>query len=454
VPVPEEELPVPLPNEVRFKPTGESPLREVPEFLNTTCPVCGGPATRETDTMDTFICSSWYFLRYADPHDAEHAWTREMTDHWLPVDMYIGGPEHATMHLLYARFFVKALRDMGLLGFDEPFRRLYHQGMVLGPDGQKMSKSRGNVIAPDDVVGRYGADAVRCYLMFMGPFDQGGPWNNQGIEGVWRFLNRAWALVEDHVEVRGTLPGKIHNEDIEGQGSSPPTPLLARRGEKGSRAATEDGPHPQPLSREERGAGEADGSLAQSHPATGRGAGGRTTVRPYGEERGAGGAAELAVARLRHKMVKRVTEHYAALQFNTALAALMELTNGLNRAREEAPAVVAASAFADAAEALVVLLAPLAPHIAEELWHRLGHATSVHAEAWPTYDEALTRDTLVTVVIQVNGKLRDKLELAPDVAEEEVRERALASERVRAALDGRGVRKFIYVPGKLANVVG
>ncbi|HEY7779266.1 MAG TPA: leucine--tRNA ligase [Ktedonobacterales bacterium] len=375
VPVPEDQLPVLLPDEVRFKPTGESPLREVPEFLNTTCPVCGGPATRETDTMDTFICSSWYFLRYADPHDDEHAWTRAATDRWLPVDMYIGGPEHATLHLLYARFFVKALRDMGLLGFDEPFRRLYHQGMVLGPDGQKMSKSRGNVIAPDDVVGRYGADAVRCYLMFMGPFDQGGPWNNQGIEGVWRFLNRAWALVEDHIAARG----KEHSEDT---------------------------------------------------------------------------AAELTVARLRHKIVKRVTDDYAALRFNTALAALMELTNGLNRARDEHPGVAATPAFADAAEALVVLLAPLAPHIAEELWHRLGHTTSVHAEPWPTYDEALTRDALVTVVIQVNGKMRDRLELAPDVAEDEVRALALASERVRAALDGRGVRKFIYVPGKLANVVG
>jgi leucyl-tRNA synthetase len=209
----------------------------------------------------------------------------------------------------------------------------------------------------------------------MGPFDQGGPWNNQGIEGVWRFLNRAWALVEDHIAARG----KEHNEDT---------------------------------------------------------------------------AAELTVARLRHKIVKRVTDDYAALRFNTALAALMELTNGLNRARDEHPGVAATPAFADAAEALVVLLAPLAPHIAEELWHRLGHTTSVHAEPWPTYDEALTRDALVTVVIQVNGKMRDRLELAPDVAEDEVRALALASERVRAALDGRGVRKFIYVPGKLANVVG
>jgi leucyl-tRNA synthetase len=380
VAVPEEQLPVLLPDEVRFKPTGESPLREVPEFLHTTCPECGGPATRETDTLDTFICSSWYFLRYADPHDDDYAWTLETVSRWLPVDMYIGGPEHATMHLLYARFFVKALRDMGLLPFDEPFTRLYHQGMVLGPDGQKMSKSRGNVIAPDDVVGHYGADAVRCYLMFMGPFDQGGPWNNQGIEGVWRFLNKAWALVGDTIEA----------------------------GEAGERA------------------GEARADLTE---------------------------AERNVTRLRHKMVKRLTGQYAELQFNTALAGLMELVNGLNRARDEAPAVVATPAFREAASALVVLLAPLAPHISEELWHGLGHAASVHAQAWPEYDEALTRDEVVTVVVQVNGKVRDRLEVPADTAEETVRALALARPKVAAQLDGRGIKKVVYVPGKLVNVV-
>ncbi|MGH2516827.1 MAG: class I tRNA ligase family protein, partial [Ktedonobacterales bacterium] len=205
VPVPEDQLPVLLPDEVEFKPTGESPLRYVPAFLNTTCPLCGGPATREVDTMDTFLCSSWYFLRYADPQNAAAAFSPEQMARWLPVDMYIGGAEHATMHLLYARYFVKVLRDVGLLAFDEPFTRLYHQGIVLGPDGVKMSKSRGNVIAPDDVVGRYGADTVRAYLMFMGPFDQGGPWNHQSIEGVARFMNRVWALVTDYIETRPRL---------------------------------------------------------------------------------------------------------------------------------------------------------------------------------------------------------------------------------------------------------
>ena len=377
VPVPEDQLPVMLPDEVRFKPTGESPLRYVPEFLNTTCPICGGPATRETDTLDTFICSAWYFLRYADPDDAHHAWTEEKVNRWLPVDMYIGGAEHATMHLLYARYFVKALRDMGLLDLSEPFTRLYHQGTVLGPDGVKMSKSRGNVIAPDDVVGRYGADAVRCYLMFMGPFDQGGPWNNQGIEGVWRFLNRVWALVTDTIEANGA-------------------------------AAAPDG------------------------------------------ERMPGGE---AVERLRHKIVARVSGDFAGLRFNTALAALMECVNGLNKAREESPDVVRDPRFLEAIDTLLVLLAPMAPHIAEELWHQRGHDESVHQQRWPEHDPTLTVDAVITVVVQVNGKVRDKLEVAADISEDEVRARALASPKVAAATGGREPRKFIYVPGRLANVV-
>ncbi len=377
VPVPEDQLPVMLPDEVKFKPTGESPLRYVPEFLNTTCPICGGPATRETDTLDTFICSAWYFLRYADPDDAHHAWVEEKVNRWLPVDMYIGGAEHATMHLLYARYFVKALRDMGLLDLSEPFTRLYHQGTVLGPDGVKMSKSRGNVIAPDNVVGRYGADAVRCYLMFMGPFDQGGPWNNQGIEGVWRFLNRVWALVTDTIEA---------NEA----------------------AASPDG---------ER--------------------------MPGGEN----------VERLRHKIVARVSDDFAGLRFNTALAALMECVNGLNKAREESPAVMRDPRFVEAIDTLLVLLAPMAPHIAEELWHQRGHDESVHLRRWPEYDPTLTMDAVITVVVQVNGKVRDKLEVAADISEDAVRALALASPKVTAATGGREPRKFIYVPGRLANVV-
>ncbi|HKS69524.1 MAG TPA: leucine--tRNA ligase, partial [Ktedonobacterales bacterium] len=375
VPVPEDQLPVLLPDEVEFKPTGESPLRYVPEFYNTTCPICGQPATREVDTMDTFICSSWYFLRYVDSQNAHEAWSRAKVDEWLPVDMYIGGAEHATMHLLYARFFVKALRDMGLLDFDEPFKRLFHQGIVLGPDGQKMSKSRGNVIAPDEVVQRYGADTVRAYLMFMGPFDQGGPWNSSSIEGVWRFMNRVWTLATD---------------------------TLAER---------ESGP-----------AVEVPG----------------------------GAAAERA----EHQAIARVTDLYAALHFNTALATLMELTNELSRLKSEEPEVARDPRFGAAIEALLLLLAPLAPHIADELWHQAGHERSIHAQPWPEYNPALLVEDVVTVVVQVNGKKREELAVAPDITEEEVRRLALASPKVQAATGGRPPKKFIYVPSRhIANVV-
>jgi leucyl-tRNA synthetase len=387
VPVPEDQLPVLLPDEVQFKPTGESPLRYVPEFLNTTCPICGGPATRETDTMDTFICSSWYFLRYADPQNPHAAWSPAKIAKWLPVDTYIGGAEHAVLHLLYARYFVKALRDMGLLELNEPFTRLYHQGTVLGPDGQKMSKSRGNVIAPDDVVGEYGADTVRCYLMFMGPFDQGGPWNQQSIEGVRRFLFRLWTLAQEVIKA-----------------------------------------HPSVNAAETATLSENSVSSASK-------------------------TSSASVERLRHKMIARVGDDYANLRCNTALAALMELVNALNKAKDDEPAIVHSSEFAAALDTLLLLVAPMAPHIAEELWHQRGNAESIHIQPWPAYDPALTVDELVTVVVQVNGKLRDKLEVAPDTAEDDLRALALASPKVQAATDGKPVKKFIYVPGRLANIV-
>jgi leucyl-tRNA synthetase len=372
VPVPEDQLPVLLPDEVEFKPTGESPLRYVGEFLNTTCPRCGGPATRETDTLDTFLCSSWYFLRYMDPRNDQEAWNKEKIARWLPVDMYMGGAEHAVMHLLYARFFVKALRDMGLLNFNEPFKRLYHQGTVLGPDGQKMSKSRGNVVAPDEVVDVYGADAVRGYLMFMGPFDQGGPCSIQGIEGVSRFLNRVWNLVQDSAVVNTAVP--VVDTEV-------------------------------------------------------------------GRE----------IKRITHKFIKRVTTEYGEIRFNTALAGLMEFSNALMKARETE--AVRTAEYRQAIETLLKLLAPLAPHITEELWHQIGQHASIHVQPWPTYDEALTQDAVVTVVVQVNGKVREKLEVAADASEEEVQALALASERVKANLAG-APKKVVYVPGKLMNLVG
>ncbi len=370
VPVPEDQLPVLLPEHVEFKSTGESPLRYEPEFLNTTCPVCGGPATREADTMDTFICSSWYFLRYADPQNDKQAFSHEAMERWLPVDQYIGGAEHAVMHLLYARFFIKALRDMGHLKFDEPFTRLYHQGTVLGPDGQKMSKSRGNVVAPDEFVEKYGADTVRSYLTFIGPFDQGGSFIPENLEGVWRFMNRFWSLVND---------SWVENPSDEETSES------------------------------------------------------------------------KAIERLRNKTIKRITEELSNFRFNTALAALMECNNVLIK-QQHAP-VARSVAFRNTLETMMQLLAPMAPHITEELWHLTNHTGSIHETAWPDYDEALTQDETFTLVVQVNGKVRERIEVAADTSERDIRMLALSNPRVASFIGEATVQKVIYVPGRLINIV-
>src|SRR6266496_3723884 len=370
VPVPEDQLPVLLPEHVEFKSTGESPLRYEPEFLNTTCPICGGPATREADTMDTFICSSWYFLRYADPHNDQQAWSAEAMGRWLPVDQYIGGAEHAVMHLLYARFFIKALRDMGHLSFDEPFTRLFHQGTVLGPDGQKMSKSRGNVVAPDEFVEKYGADTVRAYLTFIGPFDQGGSFIPENLEGVWRFMNRFWSLVND---------SWVENPNNEETSES------------------------------------------------------------------------KAIDRLRNKTIKRVTEELSNFRFNTALAALMECNNVMIK-QQHAP-VARSMVFRTMLETMMQLLAPMAPHTTEELWHITNHTGSIHTTAWQGYDEALTKDEIFTLVVQVNGKVREKIEVAAGTSESEIRMLALDNPRVASFIGEATVRKVIYVPGRLINIV-
>ncbi len=371
VPVPEEQLPVWLPENVQFKSTGESPLRYEPDFVNTTCPICGGPATREADTLDTFICSSWYFLRYTDPHDSEQAWTPEAITRWMPVDQYVGGAEHATLHLLYSRFFIKALRDMGHLSINEPFTRLFHQGTVLGPDGQKMSKSRGNVVAPDEYVEKYGADTVRCYMMFIGPFDAGGVFKADNLEGIWRFLNRFWNLATD-----GWVEGHVSTEET---------------------------------------------------------------------------SESRAVERLRHKTIKRVTEDMSSFRFNTALAALMECNNALIKRQNEP--VARTAAYRRTLETMMQLLAPMAPHITEELWHITGHTDSIHTTSWPTYDEAMTVDETFTLVVQVNGKVRERIEVAQDISEEEVRKQVLNNPKVLNFIGDATVQKVIYVPGRLANIV-
>ncbi len=371
VPVPEEQLPVWLPENVQFKATGESPLRYEPEFVNTTCPICGGPATREADTMDTFIDSSWYFLRYADPHNSEAAWSPEKLHKWLPVDQYVGGVEHAILHLLYSRFFVKALHDMGHLNFDEPFQRLFHQGMVLGADGQKMSKSRGNVEAPDKYVEKYGADTVRCYMMFIGPFEAGGSFRADNLEGIWRFLNRFWSLVNEN-----WVDSTVNTADS---------------------------------------------------------------------------AESKAIERLRHKTIKRVTEDLSHFRFNTALAALMECNNTLIKQQNEE--VARSAAYRRTLETMLQLLAPMAPHITEELWQQTGHSGSIHTTSWPAYEEAMTQDESFTLVVQINGKVRERVEVPAGISEKEVRTLVLSNPRVVSFIGDSTVHKVIYIPGRLANVV-
>jgi leucyl-tRNA synthetase len=395
VPVPEDQLPVTLPEDVDFRPTGESPLRFHEGFRKTTCPRCGGPAERETDTMDTFVDSSWYQYRYLSPHDDRHMFDPAQA-HWLPVDQYTGGPEHAVMHLLYTRFFTKAMRDLGLVNFDEPMLRLFHQGIILGPDGRRMSKSRGNVVLPDALVEQAGADAVRLFLMFIGPWDQGGPWNPRGFDGIVRFLNRVWTVA---------------------LGPTPPPAPSPRRGGEREPAVTD------PLSAAGRGQGEGWSTPEE--------------IR--------------ALRRLTHQTIRRVTEDIDRFAFNTQVAALMEFVNGLMKARETG--VAGTDAWQEAIETLALLLAPSAPHLAEELWERLGRSYSVHLQPWPAWDPDLASDESVEVVIQVNGKVRDRLNLSPGLSRADLEARALAVEKVQSALAGKPPRKVIVVPDKLVNVV-
>jgi leucyl-tRNA synthetase len=371
VPVPEEDLPVLLPPDAEFRPTGESPLKYCDAFVNRSCPRCNGPARRETDTMDTFICSSWYFLRYASPHYDQGPFDPGKVKYWLPVDQYTGGAEHAVMHLLYARFFVKAMRDVGLIDFEEPFTRLFNQGIIIA-QRQKMSKSRGNVINPDEYVAEMGADVVRAYIMFIGPWEQGGEWDDSGINGINRWFNRTWNLVLQGKET--SWPGHSINQ-------------------------------------------EADRELRH-----------RT-----------------------HRTIKKVTGDLERFHFNTMLASLMEFTNYLSRVASER--AVSAPVWQEAADSLLLLLAPTAPHMTEELWVRTGHAYSIHHQPFPVWDEGLAAEEQITLVVQVNGKVRDKVSVPASITEAEAQEIALAQTRVKAHLQGKEVTKLIYVPQKLVNVV-
>ncbi len=372
VPVPYKDLPVLLPEDAEFLPTGESPLKYHEGFLHTTCPRCGGPATRETDTMDTFVCSSWYQYAYLSPYyEGDVPFDPEIGKYWLPVDQYTGGIEHATMHLLYTRFFTKAMRDLGLVDFDEPMKRLFCQGMILGEDGEKMSKSRGNVVNPDDYVYTLGADSVRAFLMFIGPWELGGNWSTTGIEGISRFLNRVWGVV---VEPREGAPAQAPTE-----------------------------------------------------------------------------AEMRALRRLTHQTIREVTRDFESFRFNTAIAALMKFVNGLVKAKETS--LYGTEAWQEAVHSLVLMLAPITPHIAEEMWERLGQPYSVHLQKWPTWDEDLAKEETITLVAQVNNRVRARLEVPAEITEEEARAAALANENVQRHIAGKEIVQVIYVPGRLVNII-
>jgi leucyl-tRNA synthetase len=363
VPVPDDQLPVLLPEVEDYRPKGMPPLASNAEWLNVSCPRCGGPAQREADTMDTFVDSSWYFLRYVDPRNAEAPFDRRLIDYWCPIDHYIGGIDHATGHLLYSRFFVKVMNEMGLLGFREPFARVFHQGWVT-MGGTKMSKSKGNVEGPDAVVEAYGADPVRLYILFMGPADQDMEWTDTGIEGISRFVRRLWRVVHE---------------------------------------VSEQAPDGDP----------GDG----------------------------------LIVRKAHQTIERVTDDVGRrMQFHTPISAVMELVNDL----ADDPAVPGARF---AAETAVSLLQPWAPHVTAELWEVLGHTDRLWQRPWPEADPALLVHETFQLVVQVNGRVRDRLEVPADLAEAELIERARGSEKVQAHLDGKEIRQTIVVPGKLVNLV-
>ena len=375
VPVPESQLPVELPYDVEFAPDGKSPLAKSEAFVNTTCPHCGKPAKRETDTLDTFVCSSWYYLRYPDNKNTEAPFNPELINKMLPVDKYVGGPEHACMHLLYARFITKALRDMGYLNFDEPFTSLTHQGLILGPDGLKMSKSKGNTISPDDYIKEYGADVFRMYLMFGFAYTEGGAWSDDGIKSVNRFVERIERIIDTARE------------------------------------------------------------------AISKGENNKTTMDK----------AEKELNYWRHNTIKSVTDDTDKLQFNTAIARMMEFINALSKYTQEKEMNL--DFLKDVVSDYLRLLAPFAPHFSEEQWSLLGNSYSIFNEAWPKFDpKALVKDE-VEIAIQVNGKIKNKIMVSSDLDEEGIKAAALADEKIIASTEGKTVLKVIVIKGRLVNMV-
>lgn len=376
VPALEEDLPVTLPTDVEFKNNGQSPLLESQEFLYTTCPKCGKKARRETDTMDTFVDSSWYFLRYCDPHNDALPFSKDKTDYWMRVDQYIGGVEHAILHLLYSRFFTKVLYDLDLVSQDEPIANLLTQGMVL-KDGEKMSKSKGNVVSPKEIVENYGADTARMFILFTAPPERDLEWSDQGVEGSYRFLNRVWRLVEELKDTI-TLSAKID---------------------------------PKTLNKEDK---------------------------------------ELRF--VLHSTMKKVYEDIEErFNFNTAISAIMELVNAIYHYKEQKDPKK--ELLGEAIENLIILLAPFVPHITEEMWQMIGKKDSVHNQPWPKYDQEALKREEAEIVIQINGKVRDKMILAIDVSQEEMKQEALKREKIQPFLEGKEVVKVIAIPKKLINIV-
>lgn len=374
VPVPEKDLPVELPYNVEFAPDGKSPLAKCDEFVNTTCPHCGKPAKRECDTLDTFVCSSWYYLRYPDNKNKDMAFNPEKINKMLPVDKYVGGPEHACMHLLYARFITKALRDMGYLKFDEPFTSLTHQGLILGPDGQKMSKSKGNTIAPDDIIAEYGSDVFRVYLMFGFAYTEGGAWSDDGVKSVARFIDRIERVLE------------IANEKI-------------------------------------------------------KAGNGKTTIDKQEKE----------LNFWRHTAIKGVSEDSDKMQFNTAIARMMEFINALSKYTQESNLNL--EFLKETCVDFIKLLAPFAPHFSEEQWSLLGNTSTVFNEKWPIFDaNALVKDE-VEIAIQVNGKIKTRINIPSGLNEENIKEAALNDEHIKAATEGKNIVKVIVIKGRLVNIV-
>jgi leucyl-tRNA synthetase len=395
--VPYEDLPVLLPETAEFTGQGDSPLAHIPEFVNTTCPKCGGPGRRETDTMDTFVDSSWYFYRFADPQNDRLPFDPAKVGYWGPVDFYSGGVEHAILHLIYSRFFSRVFRDLGMTTLDEPFTRLLTQGMVLNA-GQVMSKSKGNTVDPDDMIEKFGADALRLYVMFVAPPEKEIEWTDAGLEGSFRFLARVWRLV-DRVA-----------DSVGGDGIPAPAGLELNEAERGLRRKT-------------------------------------------------------------HETIRRVTQDLdPRVHLNTAVSALMELVNEaytfcarsdcglLSRDSESAPVgtverPATIAVVKEAVEALIRMLSPFTPHMAEELWERLGHADGIVASGWPSFDEAVARAQAVVIPVQVNGKVRARLSVPADISEDDLRARALADPHVTKYLEGKSVKKTVVVNGRLVSIV-